>query len=61
MSKTSDETQRSLQQIYLALEVAAEGLHRLADLTANRLLDDETRRAMAEAVHRLADRIEEMD
>lgn len=56
-----DEVQRSLQQVYAALELTAEGLHRLADLSANRQLDDELRRWMAEAVHRLADKIEEMD
>lgn len=56
-----DEIRRSLAQLYEVAEQIAEGLHRLADLAANRQLDDETRRTMAEAVHRLADRIEEMD
>lgn len=56
-----DEIRRSLAQLYEVVEQITEGLHRLADLAANRQLDDETRRTMAEAVHRLADRIEEMD
>lgn len=56
-----DEVRRSLERLYDRTDLIADCLHRLADLAANRWVDDETRRKMAEVVHRLAEDIEELD
>lgn len=56
-----DEMRRSLSALYEAKDLIADGLHKLADLAANPRLDDDARRQVAEAVHRLADAIEELD
>ena len=61
MTKASDETQRSLLQLYEAKELIAEALHHLADLAEQPRLHPDARQRVVEAVRYLADHIEEMD
>ena len=56
-----DEIKRRLELLCEAMAWVGEMGHVLADLAANPRLPDEQRRALADEVHRLADKIEEMD
>ena len=56
-----DEIKRRLDLLCEAMEWVGEMGHVLADLAAHPRLPDEQRRALADEVHRLADKIEEVD
>lgn len=56
-----DEIRRSLAALYEANDLIAEAIHKLADLADSPHLSVFARHDLAEAIHALADRIEELD